>query len=42
MKNPLSVVAGSSHVEAARLLLANGAKMMVNANGSSVVHEAVI
>ena len=42
MKNSLSVVAGSSHVEAARLLLANGAKMMVNANGSSVVHEAII
>jgi len=41
MKNPLNVVAGTPHIESAKLLLANGAKPMPNANGASIVHEAI-
>jgi hypothetical protein len=42
MKNPLSVVAGSSHIAAAKLLLSNGAEMKAVGNGGFLTHEAVI
>ena len=42
MKTPLNVVAGSPHTGILKLLMANGAELKANWNGSFITHEAVI